>query len=252
MQEVNQLSTLLASDEEASSLLLRLKSSLAGHAFTEGTILTELFDNPNLVKLLYRDFATRFRPPTAPHEKPEPQQAETLPADHAAARARLKHVCKSEREAVIFDAFLSFNRYTLKTNFYRSRKVALSFRLDPAFLNYKLHPTRPYGVFFVIGAEFRGFHVRFADVARGGIRLVRSRFVQEFVTNLAGVFDEAYNLASTQQRKNKDIPEGGSKGVVLLNFAHQVRQRALSSPPFFLLSLAAVLLTFEIILCDPL
>lgn len=25
------------------------------------------------------------------------------------------------------------------------------------------------------GSEFRGFHVRFRDVARGGIRLVRSR-----------------------------------------------------------------------------
>ncbi|KAJ1677825.1 NAD-dependent glutamate dehydrogenase [Spiromyces aspiralis] len=31
------------------------------------------------------------------------------------------------------------------------------------------------------------------------------------------LFDENYSLASTQQRKNKDIPEGGSKGTVLLN-----------------------------------
>lgn len=33
------------------------------------------------------------------------------------------------------------------------------------------------------------------------------------------------DLASTQQRKNKDIPEGGSKGVILLNLAHQDKGR---------------------------
>jgi NAD-specific glutamate dehydrogenase len=27
----------------------------------------------------------------------------------------------------------------------------------------------------VVGNEFRGFHMRFRDVARGGIRIVRSR-----------------------------------------------------------------------------
>ena len=39
-------------------------------------------------------------------------------------------------------------------------------------------PEIPYGVFFVIGSEFRGFHVRFRDVARGGIRIVKSTNLQ--------------------------------------------------------------------------
>ena len=43
------------------------------------------------------------------------------------------------------------------------------------------------------------------------------------MTNINSMFEENYNLAFTQQRKNKDIPEGGSKGVILLNLAHQVR-----------------------------
>jgi len=30
-------------------------------------------------------------------------------------------------------------------------------------------------MFIVIGNEFRGFHIRFRDVARGGIRIVMSR-----------------------------------------------------------------------------
>lgn len=38
---------------------------------------------------------------------------------------------------------------------------------------------------------------------------------------MAHLFQEGYGLAATQQRKNKDIPEGGSKGVILLNLAHQ-------------------------------
>lgn len=29
------------------------------------------------------------------------------------------------------------------------------------------------------------------------------------------LFDENYNLASTQSLKNKDIPEGGAKGTIL-------------------------------------
>jgi len=84
-------------------------------------------------------------------------------------------------------------RHVLKTNFYQPTKVALSFRLDPDFLPDVEYPTKPFGLFFVIGArtifikadmqtlmgwlgnEFRGFHIRFRDVARGGIRIVRSR-----------------------------------------------------------------------------
>ena len=66
-------------------------------------------------------------------------------------------------------------RHVLKTNFYQPTKVALSFRLAPDFLPEVEYPKKPYGVFFIIGNEFRGFHIRFRDVARGGIRIVNSR-----------------------------------------------------------------------------
>lgn len=52
-------------------------------------------------------------------------------------------------------------------------------------------------------SEFRGFHVRFADVARGGIRLIKSASPQAYANNLGGLFEECYALARTQQRKNK-------------------------------------------------
>lgn len=62
-------------------------------------------------------------------------------------------------------------------------QVALSFRLDPSFLPPVEYPVQPYGVFLVVGSEFRGFHVRFKDVARGGIRIIRSRNREQFSIN---------------------------------------------------------------------
>jgi glutamate dehydrogenase len=76
------------------------------------------------------------------------------------------------------NSFFWISRNVLKTNFYQPTKVAISFRLDGNFLPEIEYPTKPLGVFIVVGSEFRGFHVRFRDVARGGIRIVRSRGVE--------------------------------------------------------------------------
>ena len=70
-------------------------------------------------------------------------------------------------------------------------------------------------MFLIIGNEFRGFHVRFRDVARGGIRIVMSRNRETYSINQRMLFDENYGLAATQNLKNKDIPEGGAKGTIL-------------------------------------
>lgn len=44
---------------------------------------------------------------------------------------------------------------------------------------------------------------------------------QRMQLTVGTLFDENYNLAWTQQRKNKDIPEGGAKGVILLDYDQQ-------------------------------
>lgn len=112
--------------------------------------------------------------------------------------------------------------------------MALSFRLDPSFLPDIEYPNALFGMFLVIGSEFRGFHLRFEDIARGGIRIVRSRNREAYSINLRSLMDENYGLAATQQRKNKvfftitdhkDIPEGGSKGTILLDIHHQDKPR---------------------------
>ena len=97
--------------------------------------------------------------------------------------------------------------------------------MDPSFLPAIEYPSKLFGMFLVIGSEFRGFHLRFKDIARGGIRIVRSRNRENFSINLRSLFDENYGLAATQQRKNKDIPESGSKGTILLDITAQDKPR---------------------------
>lgn len=138
---------------------------------------------------------------------------------------KIKRTVSNPHEYMVFESFLTFNRHVLKTNFYQPTKVALSFRLDPAFLPEIEYPVKLFGMFLVVGGEFRGFHLRFRDVARGGIRIIRSRNRESYSINLRTLFDENYALASTQQKKNKDIPEGGSKGTILLDVHQQDKPR---------------------------
>lgn len=88
---------------------------------------------------------------------------------------KIRKTVTNKHDLQVFESFLIFNQHVLKTNFYQPTKVALSFRLDGGFLPNVEYPNKPFGVFVVVGSDFRGFHVRFRDVARGGIRIVRSR-----------------------------------------------------------------------------
>ena len=40
--------------------------------------------------------------------------------------------------------------------------------------------------------------------------------MEQMIAERNNVFSECYNLAYTQNKKNKDIPEGGAKGVIFL------------------------------------
>lgn len=190
--------------------LAKIRKSLQAHAFTEGAILETFFRNPEAITVLYQDFCSRHEPGCITPTK-----------DEVEMQSFFKRSLTSEQDTQVFNSVYLFNRKVLKTNFFKNIKVALSFRMDPTFLSREEYPEIPFGLFFVIGSEFRGFHIRFRDVARGGIRVVKSPNLQAYATNLSSMFEENFNLAYTQQRKNKDIPEGGSKGVILLNLAHQ-------------------------------
>jgi len=226
-------------NEHHAGLMAALKRRLAENTYTEHSIGEVIMGNLVMVKLLYKDFA-QLHASAQNHIKPDSEEARKT---HDEVMSAIKRHAVSEQEQQIFNMFLIFNRHILKTNFYKVDKVALSFRLNPAFLNEQEYPQRPFGIFYIIGDEFRGFHVRFSDVARGGVRIVRSRDAEAYATNLKHLFEECYGLANTQERKNKDIPEGGSKGVILLDVKSQKQEHAENAFKKYVDSLLDILLS---------
>ncbi|KAK4232077.1 Glutamate/Leucine/Phenylalanine/Valine dehydrogenase-domain-containing protein [Podospora fimiseda] len=213
-------------DNSHAEILSKMKKRLRTETFTPDYILEIIRSHPELVRALYASFASVHLKVGAGFDR---HFIAPTPAFEVLSDSRLKDKItkdvNNEHEEMVMTAFRVFNNAVLKTNYFTPTKVALSFRLDPSFLPAFEYPTRLYGMFLVISAESRGFHLRFKDIARGGIRIVKSRSKEAYGINARNLFDENYNLASTQQRKNKDIPEGGSKGVILLDPKQQDKAR---------------------------
>ncbi|KAK0630569.1 NAD-specific glutamate dehydrogenase [Bombardia bombarda] len=207
-------------------ILSKMKKRLRTETFTPDYILEIIGSHPGLVRALYASFANihlKVGPEFDRHFIAPTPAIEVL--SDASLKDRITRDVFNEHEEMVMTAFRVFNNAVLRTNYFTPTKVALSFRLDPSFLPDIEYPKRLYGMFLVITAESRGFHLRFKDIARGGIRIVKSRSKEAYSINARNLFDENYGLASTQQRKNKDIPEGGSKGVILLDPKQQDKAR---------------------------
>ncbi len=104
---------------------------------------------------------------------------------------------------------------TLKTNFYKQEKRSFAFRFDASVLDPLVFSQFVYGIFYVSGHYARGTHLRAADIARGGLRLIRvSR--SNYDSEIDNMVLLNYALGPKAQRlKHKDICESGSKGVVV-------------------------------------
>lgn len=129
--------------------------------------------------------------------------------------AMTREVIDEVERNILLEA-LSLVDHTLKTNYFLQTKTGLAFRIAPEVLNPKYYPMKPFGIFFTVGKDYRFFQMRWKDISRGGLRVVMPRNASDFDYALAGLFDEVYGLSHAQQLKNKDIPEGGSKAVLLL------------------------------------
>ena len=225
--EYASLSELLSNDNPQAALLLsKLKRRLRTETFTPDYILEIIQAYPGLVRALYASFAhihLAVGPEFDQHFIAPTPAIEVLSDEKL--QDKISKTVSNEHDEMVMTAFHVFNKAILKTNYFTPTKVALSFRLDPSFLPAAEYPKPLYGMFLVMGAEFRGFHLRFRDISRGGIRIVKSRSKEAYAINARNLFDENYGLANTQQRKNKDIPEGGSKGVILLDPKQQDKQR---------------------------
>jgi len=212
-------------------MLSKIKRRLRTETFTSDYILEIINNYPGLIRSLYLAFANTH------YVQTRGEQDDFIPTlsylrlkvdrvlENSELETLISKTVSNEHDEMVMTAFRVFNAAVLKTNFYTPTKVALSFRLNPGFLPEAEYPQPLFGMFLVISSEFRGFHLRFRDIARGGIRIVKSRNREAYSINARSLFDENYNLANTQQRKNKDIPEGGSKGVVLLDVHHQDKAR---------------------------
>jgi glutamate dehydrogenase len=211
-EEYLKLANALNDSPELQGILRELKTRLAKETYTEPRIWDALIDNHEWIKRLFELFDRKYNPASGDHD--------IRPA-LAALRNDISRKIVVEADRHVFLAGALFVETILKTNFYIKEKTSIAFMHRPDFLNRVDYPLEPFGLFHIIGREFRGFHIRFRDIARGGIRIVRSSHYQNYLNNSDFIFDENYGLASTQQRKNKDLPEGGSKGTILLQWGFQ-------------------------------
>jgi len=154
-----------------------------------------------------------------------PLEEERFLSESDALARRAEEGLRDEDSCALLATMASAVRHTMRTNLFIERRWALALRLDPAFFDgvldrfpsaAGLKSNRPYGVFFVAGRHFNGYHVRFSDIARGGLRVVLPPTFDTHVAETRRHFNECFRLAWAQQLKNKDIPEGGAKAVCLV------------------------------------
>jgi glutamate dehydrogenase len=170
--------------------------------------------NPDLIKFLHAIFEQRFMPErktAATKISQKDLQQKWLEFDKIIAARFIDFPLGYE----IFKFMFKIVACTLKTNFYKPEKRSFAFRFDNSILDPLVFNRFVFGVFFVNGHYSCGTHLRAADIARGGLRLIRvSR------SNYDSELDNAvllnYALGPKAQRlKHKDICESGSKGVVV-------------------------------------
>ncbi|KAJ1958126.1 NAD-dependent glutamate dehydrogenase, partial [Linderina pennispora] len=162
------------SDATDMEVLAKLKKRLRQETFTRELILDIMLRYPELLKDLYKDFASEHY---IHSELPsyvgkladrlndelrvslsEQRLQDKAPLAKEDLLAKIARTTTNENEAMVLRSMLDFNKHVLKTNFYQPTKVALSFRMDPGFLPVIEYPAKPFGIFLVVGNEFRGFH----------------------------------------------------------------------------------------------
>lgn len=185
--------------------------------FNRDSILHAFIQYPVLAEALTLYFHTRCHP----WERRKDSE-ETSLADLEKQLEELNTGVASEDNAVrtVYRGAIAFIASIRRTNFFRDEKAAYSFSLDPEVIRYfeegaPLYEEIPQSLIYITAADFSGFHVAFSNHARGGLRTVLPRNVLRHQVARRGLLKECYDLAWTQHFKNKDIPEGGAKGIIL-------------------------------------
>ncbi|KAL7749510.1 hypothetical protein RI367_005065 [Sorochytrium milnesiophthora] len=197
--------------------------------YTVANMLSFVRDNLQLAQDITQALCDKFATPDG--QKPSSIEGRRVAFDkNEHALRQLIDTVDLDDAKHFFSQFLAVARGALKTNVHRADRLCLALRLDPTVFSGKISSMAPgkvqglpFGVFFAFGRGFVGLHSRYRDIARGGIRIVIPNGKEGWVAASRGLIGEAFGLAGAQQLKNKDIPEGGSKGVVLLTPGHHAR-----------------------------
>lgn len=189
------------------------------HLFSFQNCEEALLRHPELTKMLVDVFVAKFHPKNVDliiYNKIKRELISLI------ERLDTGNEINDHRRKNVFKQGVNFIENTVKTNYYQKNKTAHSFRLLPEYLDHipfdrkQRFEELPYGLFFITNKHFVSFHIRFHDLARGGVRTIFPEHHERATAERNAVFTECYNLAYTQNKKNKDIPEGGAKAVILL------------------------------------
>jgi len=172
-----------------------------GTMFSQDYIAQVLRSNPIIARQLIRLFESRFDPD---RQVGEAERSEALVEEIG---GELDEVASLDEDRIL-RAYLGLVLATRRTNYFRSdpltgeRAPYLVFKFDAAEVP-DLPAPRPRYEMFVYSPRFEAVHLRFAGVARGGLRWSDRR--EDFRTEILG-------LAKAQEVKNSVIVPSGAKG----------------------------------------
>ncbi|WP_409483544.1 NAD-glutamate dehydrogenase [Arsenicicoccus dermatophilus] len=179
----------------------------AGTTFTAAYIEDVLVGNPEISRMLVELFETRFGIEAFPDDE------EGMTQRRAAEEAVVARITDALEQVASLDAdrilrsFLGTIQAVLRTNYYQrtqdgAPKPYLSMKLDPHAVP-GLPAPKPKFEIWVYSPRVEGVHLRFGNVARGGLRWSDRR--EDFRTEILG-------LVKAQMVKNAVIVPTGSKG----------------------------------------
>ena len=179
--------------------------------YEKGIIEETVFKNPGFIKKLYSLFERRFDPNNA-YRLSDTELEQGWQNFEKDIRSRF---IDYKIGYDIFKFMFKLVSCTYKTNFYCEEKRSFSFRFDNRILDPLVFSQFVFAIFFVNGHYGCGTHMRAADIARGGLRLLRVTR-SNYDSEVDGAVLLNYALGPKAQRiKHKDICESGSKGVVI-------------------------------------
>ncbi|MCC3294823.1 NAD-glutamate dehydrogenase [Arthrobacter sp. zg-Y411] len=168
---------------------MRQVGTANSYGFVAGTLLA----NPDVAHALLALFDGRFNPDLEARESAVEQAG-------AALERGLEQVPTLDADRVL-RTFATLINATLRTNYYQD-KPYISFKLNTGAIDGAPFPRPKYEI-WVYSPRVEGVHLRFGEVARGGLRWSDRR--EDFRTEILG-------LVKAQTVKNAVIVPSGAKG----------------------------------------